>query len=73
MTQHLEVTHLPVEVRHCVARMAEYSGPIDAELAFFVDVPGALDVSTTGEILARLGEQLDAPYTGQRRISVFSM
>lgn len=45
---------------------------IDAELAFFVDVPGAVDASTMGEILARLGEQLDAPYTGLRRVSLFS-
>lgn len=55
-----------------IVRTAEpCSGAIDAELAFFVDVPGAVDASTMGEILARLREQLDAPFTGQRRISVF--
>ncbi|MFC5460177.1 hypothetical protein [Massilia niabensis] len=45
---------------------------IDAELAFFVDVPGTVDESMSSEILARLGEQLDAPFAGVRRISLFS-
>jgi hypothetical protein len=56
-----------------VARTAEScDGAIESELAFFVDIPGAVAESTTSETLVRLGEELDAPFTGVRRISLFS-